>query len=189
MSFTAREMRAIVRKAVSRVPEGEEIRHLNIMPMMDMMTILLVAFIFQAAVSATALAAQTVSLPHALNEEPLPEELSTLIIARTEILVEGDPIASIGANGMVDASDKGGSARSYQIPALTAALNDLRLANEEKAKKEEREPPAIPELLIIADRTTQFRVLFDVLFSAKELPAGFKRFRLLVMRHEPVGFE
>ena len=55
MSFTQREARKLIRKAVARVPEGEEIRHLNIMPMMDMMTILLVAFIFQAATSATAL--------------------------------------------------------------------------------------------------------------------------------------
>ena len=46
MSFTQREARRIIRKAVGRVPEGEEIRHLNIMPMMDMMTILLVAFIY-----------------------------------------------------------------------------------------------------------------------------------------------
>jgi ADP-ribose pyrophosphatase YjhB (NUDIX family) len=45
MSFTTREARGIIRKAVGRVPEGEEVRHLNIMPMMDMMTILLVAFI------------------------------------------------------------------------------------------------------------------------------------------------
>ncbi len=189
MSFTAREARAIVRKAVSRVPEGEEIRHLNIMPMMDMMTILLVAFIFQAAVSATALAAQTVSLPHAVNEEPLPEELSTLIIARTEILLEGDTIASIGANGLVDASEKAGSARSYTIPRLTQALADLRKQNAAKAVEKGEEPPPIPELLIIADRTTQFRVLFDVLFSAKEKPAEFKRFRLLVMRHQPVGLK
>ena len=63
MSFTQREARRIIRKAVGRVPEGEEIRHLNIMPMMDMMTILLVAFIYQAAVSATQLTAGTVSLP------------------------------------------------------------------------------------------------------------------------------
>ena len=68
MSFTQREARRIVRKAVGRVPEGEEIRHLNIMPMMDMMTILLVAFIFQAATSATALTAGTVDAsPHAVR--------------------------------------------------------------------------------------------------------------------------
>ena len=36
--FTPAEARSMVRKAVKRVPEGEEIRHLNIMPMMDMMT-------------------------------------------------------------------------------------------------------------------------------------------------------
>ena len=57
MGFSQREARKLIRKATSRVPEGESIRHLNIMPMMDMMTILLVAFIFQAATSATALTA------------------------------------------------------------------------------------------------------------------------------------
>ena len=62
MSFSQREARALVRKAVARVPEGESIRHLNIMPMMDMMTILLVAFIFQMATSALELTAGTVQL-------------------------------------------------------------------------------------------------------------------------------
>ena len=46
-----REARAIVRKAIKRVPEGEEIRHLNIMPMMDIMTILLVIFICLLAIA------------------------------------------------------------------------------------------------------------------------------------------
>jgi hypothetical protein len=50
----ASEARSMIRKAVKRVPEGEEIRHLNIMPMMDMMTILLVAFISQIAVASNA---------------------------------------------------------------------------------------------------------------------------------------
>ena len=87
MSFTQREARAIVRKAVARVPEGEEIRHLNIMPMMDMMTILLVAFIYQAAVSATQLTAGTVSLPKSLSDDDLPEGASTVIITKTGIVV------------------------------------------------------------------------------------------------------
>ena len=73
MSFTARQARAIIRKAVKRVPEGEDVRHLNIMPMMDMMTVLLVAFIFQAQVTTTAASASQVNLPPLVNEEPLPE--------------------------------------------------------------------------------------------------------------------
>ena len=57
-----REARAIIRQAVKRVPEGEEIRHLNIMPMMDIMTILLVAFLFSASQDA-ALAIGDATLP------------------------------------------------------------------------------------------------------------------------------
>src|SRR5258706_296080 len=94
MSFTQREARRIIRKAVGRVPEGEEIRHLNIVPMMDMMTILLVAFIYQAAAPAA-------------------------------------------------------------------------------------------ELLIIADRTTPYRLLIEVLFSAKQKEAGYKHFRLIVQKSFP----
>jgi biopolymer transport protein ExbD len=187
MSFTAREARAVIRKAVGRVPEGEEIRHLNIMPMMDIMTILLVAFIFQAAVSATALAAQTVKLPRALNEEPLPEEASVLIITPTAIVLDTEEIVTVRA-GTVDAAEKEGGARGYKIHKLASSLASLLADTREKFEKEGRAPPKIPELLIIADRTTPFRLLFDVIYSAKGEPGKplYKRFRLLVQRHEPI---
>jgi biopolymer transport protein ExbD len=92
MSFTQREARALIRKAVNRVPEGESIRHLNIMPMMDMMTILLVAFIFQMANSALELQAGTVQLPSTSTDAPLPEKAWTLIITPNGIVVEGKTI-------------------------------------------------------------------------------------------------
>src|SRR6185503_1058098 len=113
MSFSAREARGIIRKAVKRVPEGEEIRHLNIVPMMDMMTILLVTFIFQAAVTATALTANQVHLASSLNEEPLPEDAATLIISESSIVfVDADEAVSIVAvrDGDIDASEKEGGA-------------------------------------------------------------------------------
>ena len=78
MSFTQREARGLIRKAVARVPEGEAIRHLNIMPMMDMMTILLVAFIFQMATSALELTAGTVALPSTDTDAPVPESARTI---------------------------------------------------------------------------------------------------------------
>ena len=155
MSFTQREARRLIRKAVSRVPEGEEIRHLNIMPMMDMMTILLVAFIYQAAVSATQLTAGTVSLPKSLSDDDLPEGASTVIITRTGIVVtagkEAKSIVSV-SNGDVD-------------PATAPAA----------------------ELMIIADRTTPYRLLIEVLFSAKQKEAGYKHFRLIVQKSFPTS--
>jgi len=191
MSFTQREARRIVRKAVGRVPEGEEIRHLNIMPMMDMMTILLVAFIYQAAVSATQLTAGTVSLPKSLSDDDLPEGASTVIITRTGIVVsagkEAKSIVSV-SNGDVDPAEKEGGTTGIKIPRLTNFLAALH--HEEDAARltkpgfDPATAPA-PELLIIADRTTPYRLLIEVLFSAKQKEAGYKHFRLIVQKSFP----
>ncbi len=191
MSFTQREARSIIRKAVARVPEGEEIRHLNIMPMMDMMTILLVAFIYQAAVSATQLTAGTVSLPKSLSDDELPEGASTVIITRNGVVVsagkEAKSIVSV-SNGDVDPSEKEGGATGIKIPRLTNFLAALH--HEEEATRmrqpgyDPKTAPA-PELLIIADRTTPYRLLIEVLFSAKQKEAGYKHFRLIVQKSFP----
>jgi len=191
MSFTQREARSIVRKAVGRVPEGEEIRHLNIMPMMDMMTILLVAFIYQAAVSATQLAAGSVTLPKSLSDDDLPEGASTVIVTRTGIVVQvGKEVKSIVsvANGDVDSTEKEGGTTGIKIPRLT---NYLAALHHEEDAARARQPgfdPAAapsPELLIIADRTTPYRLLIEVLFSAKQKEAGYKHFRLIVQKSFP----
>jgi biopolymer transport protein ExbD len=191
MSFTQREARRIVRKAVGRVPEGEEIRHLNIMPMMDMMTILLVAFIYQAAVSATQLTAGTVTLPKSLSDDDLPEGASTVIITRTGIVVsagkEAKSIVSV-SNGDVDPAEKEGGTTGIKIPRLTNFLAALHREEEATRQSQPGYDPAAapsPELLIIADRTTPYRLLIEVLFSAKQKEAGYKHFRLIVQKSFP----
>jgi len=191
MSFTQREARRIIRKAVGRVPEGEEIRHLNIMPMMDMMTILLVAFIFQAAVSATELTAATVSLPKSLSDDELPESVSTLIITKTGIVVstgnEAKSIVSV-SNGDVDSAEKEGGTTGVKIPRLTNFLSALQHQEQLTRQSQPGYDPSKetpPELMIIADRTTPYHLLIEVLFSAKQKEAGYKRFRLIVQKSFP----
>ena len=190
MSFTQREARRIVRKAVGRVPEGEEIRHLNIMPMMDMMTILLVAFIYQAAVSATQHAG-TVSLPRSLSDDELRDGPSTVIITKTGIVVsagkEAKSIVPV-SNGEVDAAEREGGTTGIKIPRLTNFLAALHLEEEAARARQpgfdaSKAPPA--ELMIIADRTTPYRLLIEVLFSAKQKEAGYKHFRLIVQKSFP----
>lgn len=181
MSFSVREARAIVRKAVGRVPEGEEIRHLNIMPMMDMMTILLVAFIQQAATNATNMAASTVSLPSTIAEQPLTDPVSTLIITPSAIVVEGVEIVGV-TNGDVDASQKEGGADGRKITKLTEYLGNLRRVHEDVLRKDGKPIPDVPELMIVADRTIPYGLLLSVMFSAKEKEAGYKRFRLIVQK-------
>ena len=181
MSFTQRETRRIIRKAVARVPEGEEIRHLNIMPMMDMMTILLVAFIQQAATNATMMAAGTVALPSTVAEQPLLDPVSTLIITTGAIVVEGVEIVSV-TNGDVDPSQKEGGADGRKITKLTEYLGNLRRVHEDVLRKSGKPLPPVPELMIVADRTIPYGLLLSVMFSAKEKEAGYKRFRLIVQK-------
>jgi biopolymer transport protein ExbD len=187
MSFSQREARRIIRKAVGRVPEGEEIRHLNIMPMMDMMTILLVAFIFSAATSATALTAGAVNLPRTQSDDELPEGAATLIISKSGIVVEGESIVGV-SNGQVDPAEKEGGIQGIKIPRLTnflAKLQQLQLAALRAKPGHDPSKEKPPELMIIADRTTPYRLLMEVMFSAKQKEAGYKVFRMIVQKAFP----
>jgi biopolymer transport protein ExbD len=191
LSFTQREARTIIRKAVGRVPEGEEIRHLNIMPMMDMMTILLVAFIAQAATSSSELAARQVSLPPTPTSDELPADATTLIVTKNGIVVNvakgAETIISL-TNGQPDAADIEGGLQGNKIPKLSAYLGNLRNIYQANAAKKPgydptKQPP--PELMIIADRTTSYGLLIRIMYSAKQPEAGFKRFRLIVQKAFP----
>jgi biopolymer transport protein ExbD len=185
--FTQREARKMVRRAIAHVPEGENITHLNIMPMMDMMTILLVAFIFQLSTNALDVIAGTVNLPRTETDAPLPEKSWTMVVTPTGVVVEGKTIVPI-SNGDVDAAEKEGGALGIKIPRLTnylAALHNEQIKNLQAQGKDPAKEPA-PELLVIADRLTPYRLLLEVMFSAKQKEAGFKHFRLIVQKNFPI---
>ena len=187
MSFTPREARAIIRKQVKRVPEGEEIRHLNIMPMMDMMTILLVAFVFQISTSALDLEATAVSLPKTVANAPVTGKPRTIVITPTAITSGGKTIVPV-SNGDVDASYKEGGSLGVKIPRLTnylASLHQLDTAQQRAGGQNPATQPE-PELLVLADRTIPYRLLIEVMFSAKAKEAGYKHFRLIVQKNFPV---
>jgi biopolymer transport protein ExbD len=180
--ITKREARGIVRKAVKRVPEGEEIRHLNIVPMMDIMTILLVAFLMTAAES-QALTLGDVKLPHSQTSENIPENEVTLTIARESILVQGRTVVGV-KNGAVDASEKKDGALGLQIPKLSRLLGAVRTSFEQDLVRKGKKAPAVPELLIIADKSTPYKLLFEVILSSRSDEAGYRRFRLVLLESD-----
>jgi biopolymer transport protein ExbD len=176
-----KEARSIIRKAIKRVPEGEEIRHLNIMPMMDMMTILLVAFIFQAS-TAAAFATADVKLPYSKSLEPPPEGAVTVTITTSGIMVEGEEFVSV-RDGDVDASEKKDGVLGIAIPKLSRVLGKVRQAYEAKQASKGRDSE-IPELMVVADKSTPYRLLFQVIVSSRSEEAGYRRFRLIVLEEE-----
>jgi hypothetical protein len=168
MSFTQREARRIIRgpSASSRARRSDISASIAHDGHDDDP---LVAFIYQAAVSATQLTAGTVSLPKSLSDDDLPEGASTVIITKTGVVVsagkEAKSIVSV-SNGDVDASEKEGGATGIKIPRLTNFLSALHHEEDAARARQPGFDPATvptPELLIIADRATPYRLLIEVL--------------------------
>lgn len=179
MSISVREARAIIRKAKRRVPEGENISHLNITPMMDMMTILLVFMIKSMASQTSALSLNDAVLPVSTTREPPPEEATTIIIGRENILIDGKPIVKV-KNGDVDASDKSEGSLGIEIFKVKEELTKHHARIAAIAKAGEKVNP--DELTIIADKETPFRLLSSVMYTAGQ--AEFSEYRLIVVRNE-----
>jgi len=178
--ISRKEARSIIRKALKRVPEGEEIRHLNIMPMMDIMTILLVAFLFTVNEDAT-LAIGTVEMPGSRSFLDKTEQAVALTIAPSGILVEGEAVVEI-KNGRVDGSEVKDGPLGSSIPKLSQWLGLTRKTFEADLAAKGKEIPKQPEIFIIADRRTPYRTLFQVINSSRDKDAGYRRFRLIVLQ-------
>ncbi len=179
--ITKQESRSIIRQAVKRVPVGEEIRHLNIMPMMDIMTILLVAFLVISAEASAAIDINSVELPSSQTIDP-PDDLSSLKVTITSgaILIAGASKIAV-RNGDVDQSQKKDGALGLTIPELSRLLGLWRKANDQDMAALGKQPAKLPELIIIADKSTPFKLLYEVIASSRTEEAGYRRFRLLVL--------
>jgi biopolymer transport protein ExbD len=179
MSISVREARSIIRKAKKRVPEGEDINHLNIMPMLDIMTILLVFMIKQASVGATDIMPPDVTPPRSTTQQPIPEEGTPVFIGTKAILVDGTPIVAV-TNGDVDPSERAGGAQGLEITKLR---NTLALHRQAFRSSEGVGPV---DLTVIADKSTPYRLLMSVMYSAKQACSRqadcYKQYRLIVSR-------
>ena len=66
---------------------------------------------------------------------------------------------------------------------LTTFLANYRAEVESKLREKNEAVPAVPEMMIIADRNTRYWLLVSVMFSAKQKEAGYKHFRLIVQKN------
>jgi biopolymer transport protein ExbD len=186
MSINTRDARSLIRKAKKRVPEGEDISHLNIMPMLDIMTILLVFMIMQASVGATDMIPPDVTPPDSTTEAPVPEQAVTVFIGKKAMLVEGDPVVAV-RDGDVDSGERAGGALGLEITKLKNTLSLHRVAFRDDPKYQ-KDPTALENLSIIADGDTPYRLLVSVMYSARQSCIGdehcYRQFRLIVARPE-----
>jgi len=168
-----RAIRAFARK----LSEPDVVKDLNITPMMDMMTIILV-FLLKTFSSTTSTITfdQNLQVPKSFTQLK-PKEAVTVTVTKKIVLVEGDAIAPIN-NGKVDPAVKRDGENGYYITPLVDILE--KHARKEKKVAELTGQKFEAQLMLVADQTTPYRLLTEVLYSCGQ--AGYGNYRLLVLK-------
>jgi len=167
-----------VRAFARKLADPDVIKDINITPMMDMMTIILVFLLKSFTASSQIIPQdQNLSLAPSMTRMVMKQAVPITITKRV-ILVEGDAVASIN-NGKIDPAAKRDGENGYYITPLVEMLQ--RVSNKERKVAELQKRPFDSELMIIADRNTPYRLLTEILYSCGQ--AGYANYRLLVLKN------
>ncbi|HET6282501.1 MAG TPA: biopolymer transporter ExbD [Polyangia bacterium] len=171
------EGKKAIRSYARKLHEPEVIKDLNITPMMDMMTIILV-FLLKSFSSSTSTITFDANLqvPKSITQLN-PKEAVTVMVTKRVILVEGDGIAPVN-NGKIDPAVKRDGENGYYITPLVDILE--KHARKEKRVAELTGQKYEAQLMLVADQTTPYRLLTEVIYSCGQ--AGYANYRLLVLK-------
>ena len=175
---TSSQVKRIIRRRLAKHQPHEELG-LNLYPMMDMMTILLVFLIqsFAQSSAANVMQSEELQIPNSVAKTEVQPALS-ITISASEIVVEGKQALSL-RNGQVDPSQKQGGANGFLVTPLLNMLQQhrdrLKLIAQSQSKR-----PFRGEVQIIADKRTPYRTLVEVLYTMGQ--AEFKAMRFVVLR-------
>jgi len=178
--------KAALRKAIRRNAKEPEIDFLNITAMLDLMTIILV-FLLKSMASSSASIPQSkdLALPVSIMTTEPAQEGVVVIISKSQILVGEDPNPivllpsreSLAQSG-VDAKYKRSGPNDLFIVPLANALQHAR--DTDKAIRIAKGlDPATSEAIIVADSTTPYRLLIEVLFTLGQ--SEFGKYHLMVL--------
>ncbi len=177
--------KAELRKAIRRNATEPEINFLNITAMLDIMTIILV-FLLKTLGESSAAVPQSDDLripSSVLDTEPTQEGVR-LTISKTQLIVGDDAVLQLPKreamvqSGAGARNKRGGAGDMYIVP-LGNALSEAR-KTDKQVRAAKGLDASMSEAVIIADQTTPWRLLIEVLFTLGQ--SEFGRFHLMVMQ-------
>jgi biopolymer transport protein ExbD len=185
--FTAIRMVRRRRNKLNKAKRAaDEVTYLNIVAMMDMMTIILVFLLKSVSFSTVQVSvSDALSLPYSTTQLP-PMEAVKIFVSKTDIVVEDRKVADLAA-GVVN-PDFVDSKNRYLIPNMKKVLDEeaVRQSNLQKLR------PGIKfqgNVTVFAHKDTPYHTILQVLYTAGQVnigegdnAIGFSKFRLTVMR-------
>ena len=132
---------------------------LNLVSLMDIVTILVFFLLVNSSDVQTLPNAKDMKLPESIAEKK-PEETVTILIGRTNILVQGTPVANIEEVMATQGND---------IPALREALLSQ---NDRVLRREAKDDIAGREVTILGDKDIPYRLLKKVMATCTDSDYG-----------------
>jgi biopolymer transport protein ExbD len=154
----------------------DDVTYLNITPMLDLMTILLVFLIKSFAASASNVNVANLVLPHSSTKLEIQEALQ-LMITPDEILLDQKVITKLD-NGQILLEDLPEGPNGYLIKPLYDVLESR--ADYFKKIQEFGGTQFVGKIAVIADKKTSYKTLFKVLYTAGRAEFGY--FKLFVQK-------
>lgn len=187
---SAAKFKAELRKAIRRNAVEPEINFLNIVAMLDIMTIILVFLLKTLGESSNAIPqSKDLQIPGSTLKTLPTEEGVVVTVSKSQILVGDEQVLalpgrqSLATSGVGAQHKRSGPNDPYIVPlgnALQAARKTDKLVRQAKGLD-----PTMSEAIIIADHTTPYRLFIEVLFTLGQNEFG--RYHLMVMQKKGSG--
>lgn len=175
----AEKQKRAYRRARRKVREAEgEVRELNIVAMMDMMTILLVFLLksYQAS-TVNVHMGEDFAIPVSTTELQ-PQENITVQVSLRELVVNERKVLDL-ENGVIPAAAKeGGKAEAFFVEQIYDALK-REVDRQKEIAKYNKALAVSGRINVVADKKISYRTLMDVLYTAGQAELGEYKFMVL----------
>jgi biopolymer transport protein ExbD len=161
------------RKSRSKGRGGDDEGDVNINSLMDIMVIILVFLLKSFGDQPVKVTGSDLDVPKS-STELTPEDMTTVTVTRSKLLVNDTAVADVP----VDKSQKRGGESGLEIIALLDRLNTVIEDKKQEMKLLGQEFE--PVVTIIADQTTPYRLMTEVMYTAGQ--AGLSKFKFAVVK-------
>ena len=178
-----------LRKAIRRNAAEPEVNFLNITAMLDIMTIILV-FLLKSLGESSASVPQNddLRLPKSIVRSQPSEEGVVVTVSKSQILVGDKKVLDLPgreslAQTGVGAQEKRSGPNDVYIVKLGNALQSARKLDR-RVREAKGQDPSTSEAIIVADGSTPYRLLIEVLFTLGQTEFG--KYHLMVMQGKEI---
>ncbi len=167
------------RKARRKAREAAgEIKELNIVAMMDMMTIILVFLLKSYQASAINVnMSQDLAIP-ASTTQLHPQENITVTVSMKEVAVNERRVLDVQGGVIPAAAKEGGRADAFYVGAVYDALK-REVDKQKYIAQYNKDAPFTGRINVVADKKIPYRTLMDVLYTAGQAELGEYKFMVL----------